>query len=298
MNSGQGPAERYRPRHGRHRPEANALSWTPEVSRPEPPPLADPVADTAPPGLRKFDLGMVPASVTPPRTWKRAAWFAGLSSATVLLVLVAAAAALVSPDGEDHLESLPGYPSDMVLPEGTKSASVKPSPSPSGGGRSSSAGRTPTAGPKTSRTTGTPSGPSRLTGGGSGATRPASSTSLPPVTTVTNDRAVPLVPADKLAGQTMAFFAALPEEPQRAFEALTGPAIKDSGFPAFQQRFDNLQRVEVKTIQVDPGRGVTTSVVEVQAKDGSLSTQQRELVFTVSEVPLVNGERLVSTAER
>ncbi|MGO1054131.1 hypothetical protein [Crossiella sp. CA198] len=291
MNSGQGPPERYRPRHGRHRPEANALSWTPEVSRPEPPPLVDPVADTAPPGLRKFDLGMVPASVTPPRTWKRAAWFAGLSSATVLLVLVAAATALVSPGGDDQLDALPGYPSDMVLPEGSRSGT--PKPTVSSGARAGS--RTPSAGPKSPRTSGTPSGPARLTGGESKA---GSSTSQPPVTTVTNDRAVPLVPVDKLAGQTMAFFAVLPEDPQRAFEALTGPAIKDSGFPAFQQRFDNLQRVEVKTIQVDPGRGVTTSVVEVQAKDGSLSTQQRELVFTVAEVPLVNGERLVSAAER
>lgn len=292
MNSGQGPAERYRPRHGRHRPEANALSWTPEVPRPEPPVVVDPVADTAPPGLRKFDLGMVPASVTPPRTWKRAAWFAGLSSATVLLVLVAAAAALVNPGSEDHLESLPGYPSDMVLPEGSRT--TKPKPATSGGTRTGTS-RTPAAGSKSPRSAATASGPIRLTGGDP---TPGSSLPLPPVTTITNDRAVPLVPVDKLAGQTMAFFAALPQDPQRAFEVLTGPALKDGGFPAFQQRYDNLETVQVKTIQVDPGRGVTTSVVEVRTKDGSLSTQQRELVFTVADVPLVNGERLVSAAER
>ncbi|MBP2476251.1 hypothetical protein JOF53_005123 [Crossiella equi] len=295
MNSGQGSDERFRPRQGRHRPEANALSWTPEVPKPEPPPLIDPVVDTAPPGLRKFDLGSVPASVTPPRTWKRAAWFAGLSSGVVLLVLVAAATALVSPGPGDQLESLPGYPSNILLPDDSSSPSVtsKASGTRSGAPRSGSASGTT----KPGKTSGAPSGPSRLTGG-DGPGRPGASTPRPPVTTVTNDRAVPLVPVDKLANQTIAFFSALPQDPQRAFDALTGPGMKGGGFPAFQQRFDNLQRVEVTKIKVDPGRGVTTAVIEVQTKDGSLSTQERELQFTVADMPLVNGERLVSSAER
>ncbi len=42
-------------------------------------------------GLRKFDLGNVPASVTPPRSWRRAAWFAVGTSAAVVLGLTVAA---------------------------------------------------------------------------------------------------------------------------------------------------------------------------------------------------------------
>src|SRR5438067_279661 len=59
--------------------------------------VPDPLVDTTPAGgLHKFDLGMVPASVTPPRTWRRAAWFAVVSAAAALGGLVFATAALVN----------------------------------------------------------------------------------------------------------------------------------------------------------------------------------------------------------
>ncbi|MGJ7905416.1 hypothetical protein ACOQFL_02925 [Actinopolyspora sp. H202] len=35
-------------------------------------------------GLREFGLGMIPASITPPRTWRRAAWFVVISAAAAL----------------------------------------------------------------------------------------------------------------------------------------------------------------------------------------------------------------------
>ncbi|NUT47951.1 MAG: hypothetical protein HOV94_11670, partial [Saccharothrix sp.] len=85
-------------RSGRHRPEDGAASWLPmggelehgprdpAAARPLPPP-PDPLADTDAVGLRKFNIGLVPASVTPPRTWRLAAWFAVLSSAGVLVGL-------------------------------------------------------------------------------------------------------------------------------------------------------------------------------------------------------------------
>src|SRR5690606_6984515 len=52
----------------------------------------------APPvdGLSKFDLGNVPASVTPPRSWRKAAWFATMSSCGVAVALVLAGSYLVS----------------------------------------------------------------------------------------------------------------------------------------------------------------------------------------------------------
>src|SRR5689334_5143052 len=70
----------------------------------------DPLQDTD--GLRKFNIGLVPASVTPPRTWKRAAWFAVISSVLVLVGLSVAAAKLVGGGGAVETVGLPGYPSD------------------------------------------------------------------------------------------------------------------------------------------------------------------------------------------
>ncbi|RCW46677.1 hypothetical protein DFQ14_10113 [Halopolyspora algeriensis] len=59
-------------------------------------PPRDPLEDTHPDGgLYKFDLGTVPASVTPPPTWRRAAWFAVASSAATLGGLMFATAALM-----------------------------------------------------------------------------------------------------------------------------------------------------------------------------------------------------------
>src|SRR5262245_59548443 len=49
------------------------------------------VPETPATGLRTFDLGNVPASVTPPRSWRRAAWFAVGTSAAVVLGLIVVA---------------------------------------------------------------------------------------------------------------------------------------------------------------------------------------------------------------
>lgn len=87
-----------------------------------PPP--DPLTDTAPAGgLHKFDLGMVPASVTPPRTWRHAAWFVITTSAAALGGVVLAGSLLVnSPVRLDGLD-LPSIPRGDYPP-------VQPSPGP------------------------------------------------------------------------------------------------------------------------------------------------------------------------
>lgn len=60
--------------------------------------------------LQKFDLGMVPASVTPPRTWRRAGWFAVLSSAATLGGIVLATAALAPKEPPHHTAEVPHMP--------------------------------------------------------------------------------------------------------------------------------------------------------------------------------------------
>ncbi len=60
--------------------------------------------------LQKFDLGMVPASVTPPRTWRRAGWFAVLSSVATLGGIVLATVALAPKEPLHHTAEVPHMP--------------------------------------------------------------------------------------------------------------------------------------------------------------------------------------------
>ncbi|MCA1655277.1 MAG: hypothetical protein LC635_02215, partial [Pseudonocardiaceae bacterium] len=69
-------------------------------------------------GLRKFDLGTVPASVTPPRSWRRAAWFAvGTSAAVVLGLAVASAELMGRPVEGPMIDALPAYPTGPLTLE-------------------------------------------------------------------------------------------------------------------------------------------------------------------------------------
>src|SRR5699024_5292032 len=58
--------------------------------------------DDVPAGLEAFDLGSVPASVTPPTTWRRAAWFATASSGGVAGLLLAGAFLLGQQPGQQQ----------------------------------------------------------------------------------------------------------------------------------------------------------------------------------------------------
>ncbi|MCP3798795.1 hypothetical protein NLX83_05955 [Allokutzneria sp. A3M-2-11 16] len=304
MDSGQGPAERYRPHRGRHRQDANALAWTPSpdtgfASDAPGAPAADPLDDTNTGGLRKLDLGLVPASVTPPATWKRAAWFAGLSSAIVLVVLVTAAVTLVGPKNIfDRINALPAYPSELMLvttttPAPTRSeqgarSAARPSGAQGGAGQDGTGG-----GPR--RTTGAPTGTSSPSG-----TTPTTTSSMttPPVTTVPS-LGPELIPVRQLTESTVQFFSAVTNDIEKAFTHLTGPELKKEGLPSFEKRFGSMaDRVEFKGMRVDPVRGVTTSVIEIRDSDGRIVVEERELRFVPNAAPLVDAERLVSTAQR
>ncbi|WP_086820943.1 hypothetical protein [Allokutzneria sp. NRRL B-24872] len=304
MDSGQGPAQRYRPQRGRHRPEANALAWTPTPDdSPDAPGAAavDPIDDTNTGGLRKLDLGMVPASVTPPATWKRAAWFAGLSSATVLVVLVTAAVTLVGPkDVFDRINALPAYPSELMLATTTTSTPAKAEQGARSGGRPSGA-----QGAVGQEGSGSGGGPRRTTGSSAETTSPGtgtpsttSSMTTPPVTTIPSF-GPELIPVSQLTESTVRFFSAVANDVEKAFADLASPELKKEGLPTFQKRFGSLEdRLEFKGIRVDPARGVTTSVLEIKEKDGRIVVQERELRFVPTAAPLVDAERLVSSAQR
>ncbi|MGW6931230.1 hypothetical protein ACWGE0_14300 [Lentzea sp. NPDC054927] len=239
----------------------------------------DPLQDTD--GLRKFNIGLVPASVTPPRTWKRAAWFAVVSSVLVLVALSVAAAKLVGGGGAVETVGLPGYPSDVpiisALPTGgTSPSATGTKPSAANTGRGAPV-------PGTSATPGT--------SGQASATSAKPSGTAPPVITTVPVTQAPVVDGSKIAQQTEHFYKAMATNADTAL-AMTTDTVRSNADALLEGRVADISLIEVKEIVVDPSKGLTVSLLQVTKKDGSVSTEKRELSFTVGDLPLINGERL------
>ncbi|KJK52485.1 hypothetical protein UK23_03630 [Lentzea aerocolonigenes] len=239
----------------------------------------DPLQDTD--GLRKFNIGLVPASVTPPRTWKRAAWFAVVSSVLVLVGLSVAAAKLVGGGGAVETVGLPGYPSDVplisALPTGGTSPSVTGTkPSAAGTGKGAAVPGTGSSAPGSS--------------GPAVSTKPPSGTAPPVITTVPVTQA-PVVDGAKIAQQTEHFYREMATNADTAL-AMTTDTVKSNAGALLEGRLADISLIEVKEIVVDPSKGLTVSLLQVTKKDGSISTEKRELSFTLGDLPLINGERL------
>ncbi|MEU7479405.1 hypothetical protein AB0A63_25685 [Lentzea sp. NPDC042327] len=249
----------------------------------------DPIADTD--GLRKFNIGMVPASVTPPRTWKRAAWFAVVSSVLVLVGLSVAAAKLVSGGGQVERIGLPGYPSDVPLisalptavsPTSATTAGTRTSPANTGRGNPvpGTGGATPgSAAPRSS-------GQGAPTGSG---TKPPG-TAAPVITTVPLSQA-PAVDGTEIAQRTEDFYREMTANADTAL-ALTTDTVRANAGSLLEGRLADISLIEVEEIVVDPGKGLTVSLLRLTKKDGSVSQEKRELSFTLGELPLISGERL------
>jgi hypothetical protein len=241
----------------------------------------DPLQDTD--GLRKFNIGLVPASVTPPRTWKRAAWFAVVSSVLVLVGLSVAAAKLVGGGGAVETVGLPGYPSDVpyisALPTGgTSPSSTGTRPSAANTGRGA-----PVPGTGSSAAPGT-------SGQGSATSAKPSGTAPPVITTVPVSQA-PIVDGAKIAQQTEHFYREMATNADTAL-AMTTDTVRSNADALLEGRIADISLIEVKEIVVDPSKGLTVSLLQVTKKDGSISTEKRELSFTVGDLPLINSERL------
>ena len=284
-------------RSSRHRLEDGAAIWLPAGGEPDrtplerasarplpaPPPPPDPFVDTDAMGLRKFNIGLVPASVTPPRTWKRAAWFAVLSSAGVLVGLAVAASNLVGTNGPTERIGLPGYPTDVPLL--TRFPTAPPPPT------STTARRVPAEAVVNGLVAATGE---RTAADGSATTgEPAGAPALEPsahVTTVPAGSA-PIVDAETIAVNTELFYEELAADTDSAW-ALVSDTFRVAGeVLALEQEFADVSLIEVQEISVDPTRGITVSTLEVTRKDGSKTTEKRELVFTTAGDPRIDGER-------
>ncbi|MFI9385403.1 hypothetical protein [Kutzneria sp. NPDC052558] len=243
----------------------------------------DPVLDTDPVGLRKFDLGTVPASVTPPRTWRRAAWFSVGSSAAALIALVVVATLLVGPSRmRTQIESFPGNPFQVPLPT-TTDVPTRLLPPGAPTAVAATDGNS-TAGP---RTTGhAPTSASSPQGG------PTHTSAQPTITTVTGVTD-PVVDPGKIAQQTQHFFAAVTSNVGEAYQ-LTSGALKADGEAALQHRYQDVASVQVQGITIDPGKGITINTVLVTHKDGTTNSEQHVLAFTPGTLPLISEDTPVN----
>ena len=246
----------------------------------------DPLQDTD--GLRKFNIGLVPASVTPPRTWKRAAWFAVVSSVLVLVGLSVAAAKLVGGGGTVETVGLPGYPSDVpmisALPTGTSPSATSTKPTAANTGRDA-----PVPGTGSGSRSGTAPGTSAH---GSATNTKPNATAPPVITTVPVNRA-PVVDGSKIAQQTEHFYREMATNANTAL-AMTTDTVRTNADALLEGRLADISLIEVKEIAVDPSKGLTVSLLQLTRKDGSVSTEKRELSFTLGDLPLINGERLTA----
>ncbi|MEU4802064.1 hypothetical protein [Actinosynnema sp. NPDC023587] len=284
----------------------------------------DPLVDTDAVGLRKFNIGLVPASVTPPRTWKRAAWFAVASSAAVLVGLAYAAAKLVGADSPDERIGMPGYPttSPLITGFGTTTAAPpalgedwpdqRPAPRPDQWSVDQTAALRAAADdddragtPGTITGTASPDAPAGAPAGddappegrpatalGRPSSGPGPSTS-PTVTTVPSE-AKPLVDGAAIAFRTERFFEEAVADATAAL-AMVADVFRTDAEALLEQRFADVAAIEVTAITVDPTSGATVSTLQMTKKDGSTTTERRELVFTTEGEPLINAERLIGT---
>ncbi|MER7015739.1 hypothetical protein ABT324_30255 [Saccharopolyspora sp. NPDC000359] len=279
---------------GRHRKTCTAASWTPRAASPR---ALDPVVDTAPVGgLHKFDLGMVPASVTPPRSWRQAAWFAIASSAAALggLVLVTSmlAGSTTTVEGLD----LPGMPRGgeypPLLPDGdrdryfltgdpTRPEAVRPT--------GSVRPLAPTSGTAPAPDTSAVAGPPEE-GTGTAAPTPPTTTTRPPTTEM--PQLLSFTDTEGMKQRSDDYFAAIGRGDLRAAYELTTGRLRDEGYEAFAARYSGATSVEVVDVYVTPTSTVHT--LRVTAPDGSVQTHRRELRYARGEKPLIASDTRVS----
>lgn len=282
---------------------------TAKHSKPELDPLSGPVVyalpETAATGLRTFDLGTVPASVTPPRTWRKAAWFAVGTSAAVVLGLTVATTELMGRQVDDGalIDALPAYPSGpLSLPQLPHEASSSDVPD---------TGRPTTSRTRPSASAATPppsqDSPPRdtVTGSTTGeeSAVPAEPTSEDPTTTSTTpsvptrttvgDAPVPATNPQKMGDVTEQYFQLVTSDPAAAHAMTTGGMARE-GAEGIEARYGGIQRVEVQDITIDRGQAITTSRVKVVHEDGTETVEQRQLTFTWGGDPKITADTVTA----
>lgn len=300
-------------RRGRHRLGAAGATWTPAVPWYGPTQSRrDSIADTGPirpvsvyawpetpaTGLRKFNLGTIPASVTPPRTWRRAAWFAVGTAVFVVLALCFAALRLVgNPRRSATIDALPGQPSQQLLITdlpAQQSSAIPPTT------RTTPPTSTTTTPRRTKQTPARPNATGRplviRPDGQIPVPQAASdqpSTSTPPARSTIESLPEPPTDPDKLGDRTEQYYAHVADNPAAAC-ALTTGEMQAEGPGGIAARYPDVQRVEVKEIVIDPNWSYTRSVLTVVHRDGTTTTVRRELTFSPGDDPKISSDNPAS----
>lgn len=246
-------------------------------------------------GLSTFDLGSVPASVTPPKTWRKAAWFAAAASALVVIGLLFAGSYLVGkPLPEQQSQGgWPGYRGGSPLTQdGVAGHPATPPQGGAAGNPSESETESATRDDRSSANSGTP------TDDETGSSRPGSSgpvTSGRPVPP-SSDRPQkpPIVPANRtttpapwyasqpdaeaMGDNTEIFLNSVTTDPQEA-SSVTSGSLGEEGAEGLRERYADVAYFEVKKVSIDQRRGVTVNTVEVTHKDGTKTMEQRTFTF-------------------
>jgi hypothetical protein len=285
------------------RPTRDQPTWPPAFG--QLPPVddagADRLGDTGAIGLHKFDLGYIPASVTPPSTWRKAAWFTVFCSAAALVGLLYVTSELVGPvHVASDINSLPGLPTNLPFYTPPSSTTNPPNvrhsqqagrpDQPQRPDRSSAGTGAPTdaQGWPASTGDGSASASSAPTGGSAPGTGDAPSTVVAPPTVSTVNSGPPAVDPAKLGTRTQQFFSDVTSDVNAA-ASMTSDAVRGDARAIIQQNYGDVSMIKVKSISLDPTNGLTVSVLQVTNKDGSVTTQQRTLQFTLSGDPKIEN---------
>ncbi len=260
-----------------------------------------PLSEMPATGLRTFDLGTVPASVTPPRSWRKAAWFAvGTSAAVVLGLSIATSELMGRPVSDEALiDALPAYPTGPLtlaeLPDHDETPDTPSTGRPTTSDRpSTSATPSSTTGDSTARdtVTGSSTGGASVvpTGAPSGDTTTTPPTTPPPPVRRTIGPA-PITPTDpqKMGDRTEQYFALVTSDPAAAHELTTGGMARE-GEEGIEARYGDVERIEVQEITIDRNEGVTKSRVKVVRQDGTEAVEERKLTFTWGGDPKITDD--------
>ncbi|MEU4520825.1 hypothetical protein AB0F52_19245 [Amycolatopsis sp. NPDC024027] len=263
---------------------------------------------SAPPldGLGGFTIGSVPASVTPPKTWRKAAWFATGASGAVVVGLLCAGSFLVGKPPVDQAVqgSWPGYqgvptiadptgehrpPTQGGAAPGPESAS-RPENAPGKTQRGGGAGPVDGAAPPPARSTTTPDTTK------TGPAGPGASPRKPQVTPA--QRETPVKPpwwysfppdAQTMGDNSEKFFNTVTTDPSAASSVTTGH-LHDQGPQALADRYAGIAYFEVKKVSIDQQRGVTVNTVEVTHTDGTKTVEERTLTFGDGDKITADGQ--------
>ncbi|SHG52132.1 hypothetical protein [Streptoalloteichus hindustanus] len=305
---------------GRRRPPGGRPAASRECADPPAALASARAAEPEPTGLRSFDLGSVPASVTPPRSWRRAAWLSGAVGGGVAVALLVLGSVLAGPGRVNRIEGLPGYPSEFRFPEsraGTPTpraghrprgpAPARPDPAPSEPeARPGDGAVVLVASPAPSTTGSTSASPDEVVppaGRGLPTASPTTRTpepprgTRPPKATTTPSPTAPIADPDKLRRATVQFYDGIGGGVDGIAHLLADDLRRD-GAAVLAQQFGDVVGTRLDEMVIDPARGVTVSVLRVERRDGTVRVERRELRFVDASRPLISGEQLLGGAQR